>query len=60
MQTQAPQFHFDTLIIGSGLAGLTLALNLAQNNKVGVITKRALLDGASGWAQGGIAAVLSE
>jgi L-aspartate oxidase len=60
MQTQAPQFHFDTLIIGSGLAGLTLALNLAQSNKVGVITKQALLDGASGWAQGGIAAVLSE
>ncbi len=55
-----PQLDFDTLIIGSGLAGLTLALNLAQNNKVGLITKRALLDGASGWAQGGIAATLSE
>lgn len=55
-----PQLTFDTLIIGSGLAGLTLALNLAQNRKVGLITKRALLDGASGWAQGGIAATLSE
>jgi len=55
-----PQLDFDTLIIGSGLAGLTLALNLAQNRKVGLITKRALLDGASGWAQGGIAATLSE
>jgi L-aspartate oxidase len=54
------QLTFDTLIIGSGLAGLTLALNLAQNRKVGLITKRALLDGASGWAQGGIAATLSE
>ena len=54
------QLDFDTLIIGSGLAGLTLALNLAQNNKVGLITKGALLDGASGWAQGGIAATLSE
>ena len=61
MQTQVPsQHHFDTLIIGSGLAGLTLALHLAQSKKVGVITKRTLLDGASGWAQGGIAAVLSE
>lgn len=60
MQTQAPRLHFDTLIIGSGLAGLTLALNLAQSKKVGLITKKALLDGASGWAQGGIAAVLSE
>jgi len=52
--------HFDTLIIGSGLAGLTLALILAQTKKVGLITKQKLLDGASGWAQGGIAAALSE
>jgi L-aspartate oxidase len=51
--------HFDTLIIGSGLAGLTLALKLADHQKVGLITKKALLDGASSWAQGGIAAVLS-
>lgn len=51
---------FDTLIIGSGLAGLTLALKLADKQKVGIITKRSLLDGASSWAQGGIAAVLSE
>ena len=52
--------YFDTLIIGSGLAGLTLALNLAKSKKVGLITKQTLLDGASGWAQGGIAAALSE
>jgi L-aspartate oxidase len=51
---------FDTLIIGSGLAGLTLALKLAGHQKVGIITKKSLLDGASSWAQGGIAAVLSE
>ena len=55
-----PHTYFDTLIIGSGLAGLTLALNLAKSKKVGLITKQALLDGASGWAQGGIAAALSE
>ena len=55
-----PNTYFDTLIIGSGLAGLTLALNLAQSKKVAIITKQALLDGASGWAQGGIAAALSE
>ena len=52
--------QFDTLIIGSGLAGLTLAIKLADHQKVGLITKRSLLDGASGWAQGGIAAVLSK
>ena len=51
--------RFDTLIIGSGLAGLSLALKLADNQKVAVITKKSLLDGASAWAQGGIAAVLS-
>lgn len=51
---------FDTLIIGSGLAGLTLAIKLAERQKVGLITKKSLLDGASSWAQGGIAAVLSE
>jgi len=52
--------QFDTLIIGSGLAGLSIAIKLADRQKVGLITKKSLLDGASGWAQGGIAAVLSE
>ena len=51
---------FDTLIIGSGLAGLALAVKLADHQKVGLITKKSLRDGASSWAQGGIAAVLSE
>ncbi|SFM11088.1 L-aspartate oxidase [Nitrosomonas communis] len=53
------QYYFDTLIIGSGLAGLTLALNLAQSQKVAIVTKRSLQDSSSTWAQGGIAAVLS-
>jgi L-aspartate oxidase len=57
--TRTQLLQFDTLIIGSGLAGLTLALKLADGQKIGLITKKALLDGASGWAQGGIAAVLS-
>jgi L-aspartate oxidase len=51
--------RFDTLIIGSGLAGLSLALKLADRQTVAVVTKKSLLDGASAWAQGGIAAVLS-
>lgn len=51
---------FDVLIVGSGLAGLSAALHLAPTHRVAVITKRQLHDGASGWAQGGIAAVLAE
>ncbi|QJY34260.1 L-aspartate oxidase [Diaphorobacter sp. JS3050] len=51
---------FDVLIVGSGLAGLTAALKLAPTHRVAVLTKRQLADGASGWAQGGIAAVLAE
>ena len=50
---------FEILIVGSGLAGLTTALHLADQRRVGIITKRRLLDGASDWAQGGIAAVLA-
>jgi L-aspartate oxidase len=49
---------FDVAIVGSGLAGLSVALHLAETRKVAVISKRELLDGASNWAQGGIAAVL--
>jgi L-aspartate oxidase len=48
----------DVLIVGSGAAGLTAALNLAETHKVAVIAKGALGEGATSWAQGGIAAVL--
>ena len=52
--------RFDVLIIGTGLAGLTLALHVADRKQVGLVTKKQLLDGASSWAQGGIAAVLAD
>ncbi len=50
--------NYDVIIIGSGAAGLTAALNLADRFKVAVLAKGSLSDGATGWAQGGIAAVL--
>jgi len=53
-------FDTDVLIVGSGAAGLTAALNLAETRKVAVIAKGALGDSASARAQGGIAAVLEE
>lgn len=51
--------QFDVLIIGSGLAGLTLALKVADTKKVCLVSKREITDSASSWAQGGIAAVLN-
>ncbi len=50
---------YDVLIIGSGLAGMSLALRLADTQRVALLTKLELLDAASAWAQGGIAAVLA-
>lgn len=49
--------QFDVLIVGSGLAGLSAALLLSEKYRVAIITKRAMREGSSGWAQGGIAAV---
>ena len=50
----------DVLIVGSGAAGLTAALVLAERLKVLVLAKGPLDGGSTAWAQGGIAAVLDE
>ncbi|KRT56210.1 L-aspartate oxidase [endosymbiont of Ridgeia piscesae] len=50
----------DVLIIGSGAAGLSLALRLRPDLKVAVISKRQLEEGSTFYAQGGISAVLDE
>lgn len=46
------------LIIGAGLAGLTVALHVAETQPVIVMAKRALGEGATAWAQGGIVGVV--
>ena len=47
----------DVLVMGSGIAGLTLALEVAEFAEVAVLTKRGAADANTNWAQGGIAAV---
>lgn len=54
------QYNHDVLIIGSGAAGLTLALNLAKQCRVAVLSKGELEEGSTWFAQGGIAAVLDD
>jgi len=48
----------DFLVLGSGIAGLSFALRAAEFGDVLVVTKRSMSESATGWAQGGVAAVL--
>ena len=50
----------DVLIIGSGAAGLSLALKLAEHCQVIVLSKSDISEGSTKYAQGGIAAVFDE
>ncbi len=51
---------FDVIIVGSGLAALAVALNLPPGWRVALLAKGRLTEGASQYAQGGIAAALDE
>jgi L-aspartate oxidase len=56
---RTPEEHrFEVLVIGSGVAGLTFALDMAAHGSVAVLAKRDLHNTNTMWAQGGIAAVL--
>jgi len=52
------QYQCDVLILGSGASGLSLALQLAEYARVAVLSKAALKEGATYYAQGGVSAVL--
>ncbi len=52
--------HYDFVVIGSGIAGLSFALKAAQRGSVAVVTKRKGADTNTAWAQGGIACVTSD
>ncbi|NQZ81600.1 MAG: L-aspartate oxidase [Colwellia sp.] len=54
------QHNCDVLIIGSGAAGLTLALHLAKDADVVILSKSLVNEGSTFYAQGGIAAVFDE
>ncbi|WP_018277672.1 L-aspartate oxidase [Teredinibacter turnerae] len=59
--TSQPSSHqYDVLIIGSGAAGLSLALHLPSNVNIAVLSKASLSEGSTWYAQGGIAAVLDD
>ncbi len=51
--------HLDFIVIGSGIAGLTFALNAAEHGRVAIVTKRAPEESNTAWAQGGVACVTS-
>jgi L-aspartate oxidase len=52
--------YCDCIIIGSGIAGLSTAMRLAQKNNIKVITKSSLADSTTWYAQGGIAAAIKK
>ena len=57
MPANAPE-RTDLLVVGCGIAGMTAALVAAADGNVVLVTRGPLLDSASAWAQGGIAAAV--
>ena len=56
----AVEHRYDFVVLGSGIAGLTFALNVAERGSVAVITKKNRAESNTNYAQGGIAVVTSD
>ena len=59
MRRSVNELDTDVLVVGSGIAGLSVALHAAQFARVLVVTKREGHESNTNYAQGGIAAVMS-
>ena len=50
----------DYLVLGTGIAGLSFAIDAAAHGRVTLVAKKAPTDTNTNWAQGGVAAVLAD
>ncbi len=60
LESMSSNERYDVLIIGSGAAGLSLALQLPKSLSIAVVSKSEIDGGSTFWAQGGMAAVLHD
>ncbi|HLF67459.1 MAG TPA: L-aspartate oxidase [Gammaproteobacteria bacterium] len=58
--SKAQYYQYDVIIIGSGAAGLSLALQLPEHTRIALICKDTLTEGSTYYAQGGVAAVFDK